>query len=46
MITFSLNLRLNASKDAIITSSATFVLASIFFVMAFMILPTIQAQGI
>ena len=39
MLSFTADLRLNVSKDALLASSATFLLASIFFVMAFVLFP-------
>lgn len=35
-------LRLSTGRDALVASSATFVLTSIFFVMAFILYPAIR----
>lgn len=42
MLTFKADLRLNVSKDALLASAATFVLASFFFVMAFVLYPAMN----
>lgn len=41
MLSFKANLRLNMSKDALMASASTFILASFFFVMAFVLYPAI-----
>jgi hypothetical protein len=41
MLSFTADLRLNVSKDALLASCATFMLASIFFVMAFVLFPAV-----
>ena len=39
MLSFKADLRLNVTKDALMTSAATFLLATFFFVMAFVLYP-------
>lgn len=39
MLNLQADFRLNVSRDALMASAATFVLASFFFVMAFVLYP-------
>lgn len=42
MLNINFSCKLNTDKEALITSVATFVLASMFYVMAFILLPAIS----